>query len=55
MMKVLAKELKEQRSWKENDVGFNFRMSNINARFLSLKLKYYPEVLKVKQDIAEIL
>ena len=28
-------------------------MSNINARFLSLKLKYYPEVLKVKKDIAK--
>ncbi len=49
----LAKELKEQRSWKENDVGFNFRMANINARFLSLKLKYYPEVLKAKKEIAK--
>ena len=49
----LAKEMKEQRSWKENDIGFNMRMSNINARFLSLKLKYYPEVLKAKRDIAE--
>ena len=49
----LAKELKEQRSWKENDVGFNFRMANINAKFLSLKLKYYPEVLRAKREIAE--
>ena len=49
----LAKEMKEQRSWKENDIGFNMRMSNINARFLSLKLKYFPQVLRAKQDIAE--
>ena len=49
----LAKELKEQRSWKENDVGFNFRMANVNARFISIKLKYYPEVLKAKKEIAE--
>lgn len=49
----LAKELKEQRSWKENDVGFNFRMANINAKFLSLKLRYYPEVLRDKREIAE--
>ena len=49
----LAQEMKEQRSWKENDIGFNMRMSNINARFLSLKLKYYPQVLRAKQDIAE--
>ncbi len=49
----LAKEMKEQRSWKENDIGFNMRMSNINARFISLKLKYYPEVLREKQEIAD--
>ena len=48
----LAKELKEQRSWKKDDVGFNFRMANINAKFISLKLKYYPEVLKAKKEIA---
>lgn len=49
----LAKEMREQRSWKENDIGFNMRMSNINARFISLKLKYYPEVLREKQEIAD--
>ena len=49
----LAQEMKEQRSWKENDIGFNMRMSNINARFISLKLKYYPEVLREKQEIAD--
>jgi dTDP-4-amino-4,6-dideoxygalactose transaminase len=49
----LAEEMREQRSWKENDIGFNMRMSNINARFISLKLKYYPEVLREKQEIAD--
>ena len=32
-----AEEIKEQRSWKEDDVGFNYRMSNLNAKFLNLK------------------
>ena len=48
-----AEEIKEQRSWKEDDVGFNYRMSNLNAKFLNLKLKYLDEVITIKKDIAK--
>ena len=49
----LAKEIKEQRSWKEDDVGQNFRMANVNAKFLSLKLKHLDNIIEMKKDIAK--
>jgi dTDP-4-amino-4,6-dideoxygalactose transaminase len=42
----------EARSWHETEVGFNYRMSNIQAEFLRVKLKHFDEVLESKREIA---
>ena len=40
------------RSWDDNEIGFNYRMSNIQAEFLRIKLKNFDNVLKEKRHIA---
>lgn len=42
------------RSWDDNHIGFNYRMANIQAEFLRIKLKKFNEVLREKRDIAKI-
>ena len=40
------------RNWAVGDVGYNYRMDNIQAAFLSVKLKHYPSTLDKKRLIA---
>lgn len=51
--KFLANNLKKNRSWDDNEIGFNYRMANIQAEFLRVKLKNFNSVLKEKQNIAD--
>lgn len=46
--------LTKLRSWDNNHIGFNYRMANIQADFLRIKLKNFVHVLKEKKDIAAI-
>lgn len=50
----IAKDTKMIRTWKTNTVGYNYRMDNIQSAFLSVKLKYYTEILDEKRKIANI-
>ena len=43
----------EARSWKEDEIGYNYRMSTMNARFLYHKIDNYKKVLKEKTKIAK--
>ena len=43
----------EARSWKEDEIGYNYRMSTINARFLCHKIDYFKKVLHEKREIAK--
>lgn len=51
--KSLANDIKMIRTWKSNTIGYNYRMDNIQSAFLSVKLKYYPELLKAKREVAD--
>lgn len=48
----LYKFISGVRQWDDNDVGYNYRMSNIQAEFLRIKLKKFNEVLDEKRSIA---
>jgi len=43
----------EARSWKEDEIGYNYRMSTINARFLYHKIDHFKNVLDEKILIAK--
>ena len=43
----------EARSWKEDEIGYNYRMSTINARFLYHKIDHFKKVLDDKILIAK--
>ena len=43
----------EARSWKEDEIGYNYRMSTMNARFIYHKLDHYKKVLEEKTKIAK--
>jgi dTDP-4-amino-4,6-dideoxygalactose transaminase len=45
--------IKQARSWKEDEIGFNYRMSNLNAEFVRLKIEHYKKVLEEKRNIAK--
>lgn len=49
----LYENIKTLRTWQNDDVGYNYRMDNLQAEFIRVKLKYYPETLKAKQFVAE--
>lgn len=51
--KEIANYIKKARSWDENDVGFNYRMSNIQSEFLRIKLRCFNDVLAQKREIAK--
>ena len=43
----------EARSWKEDEIGYNYRMSTINGRFLYHKIDNFKKVLEEKTEIAK--
>ena len=49
----LYKWLCKARSWDDTQIGFNYRMSNIQAEFLRIKLNSFDLVLKEKTYIAK--
>lgn len=49
----LADYIRQARQWHDNEVGYNYRMSNIQAEFLRVKLKDFNRVLEIKQSIAD--
>lgn len=50
----LYKDISKLRTWKEDDVGYNYRMDNLQAEFINIKLKYYDKILQEKRNVAEI-
>lgn len=40
------------RTWDNNTIGYNYRMSNLQAEFLRVKLKYFNNILQEKISIA---
>ena len=42
------------RNWKEGHVGYNYRMDNLQAEFVSIKLKHYPKILEAKREVGNI-
>ena len=43
----------EARSWKEDEIGYNYRMSTMNAKFLTHKINDFKKVLQEKREIAK--
>ena len=41
------------RSWKEDEIGYNYRMSTMNAKFLTHKINDFKKVLHEKREIAK--
>lgn len=41
------------RTWDNETIGYNYRMSNLQAEFLRIKLKKYDEILEQKIQIAK--
>lgn len=48
----LYKFMCKVRQWDDNDVGYNYRMANIQAEFLRIKLKHFDFILEEKRKIA---
>ncbi len=48
-----CKYITEARSWKEDEIGYNYRMSTINSKFLRHKIDHFNKVLRKKQEIAK--
>ena len=55
MKKEYNDYITEARSWKEDEIGYNYRMSTINARFLYHKIDHFKNVLDEKILIANTL
>lgn len=49
----IAEKVRALRSWDSSTVGYNYRMDNIQAEFLRVKLKYFDDVLNSKIAVAE--
>lgn len=49
----LYKFMCKVRQWDDNNVGYNYRMANIQSEFLRIKLKNFNFVLKEKRKIAD--
>ena len=49
----IYKFAKQVRSWDEFTIGYNYRMSNLQAEFLRIKLTDFDEILKEKRNIAK--
>jgi dTDP-4-amino-4,6-dideoxygalactose transaminase len=50
---LIYENIKTLRSWQQDDVGYNYRMDNLQAEFIRIKLKYYPQTLREKRLVAE--
>ena len=50
----LAQRMTELRSWSAEGAGFNYRMSNLQAEFLRIKLEDFDRVLAEKRRVADI-
>lgn len=48
----IANFAKQVRTWDNETIGFNYRMSNLQAEFLRIKLKIYDHILDQKIHIA---
>lgn len=48
----VAEYIRHTRQWNDNEVGYNYRMSNMQAEFLRVKLKDFNRVLEIKREIA---
>jgi dTDP-4-amino-4,6-dideoxygalactose transaminase len=48
----LARHMAKLRQWDDNDIGYNYRMANIQAEFLRVKLTSFDLVLEEKRKIA---
>lgn len=48
----IAKFAMGVRTWDDHTIGYNYRMSNLQAEFLRIKLKKYDEILEQKIEIA---
>jgi len=48
----LAEQIKELRSWDNKSIGYNYRMANLQAEFLRIKLKNYNDILLEKLEVA---
>jgi dTDP-4-amino-4,6-dideoxygalactose transaminase len=53
MNKEYSDYISEARSWKEDEIGYNYRMSTINGRFLYHKIDNFKKVLEEKTLIAK--
>jgi len=49
----LAKKISKSRSWCDDEIGFNYRMANIQSELLRIKLRNFNEILNEKRKIAE--
>lgn len=48
----LIKYMSGARQWSDDTVGYNYRMSNLQAEFLRIKLRTFNSVLEEKRNIA---
>lgn len=48
----LIKYMSGARQWSDDTIGYNYRMSNLQAEFLRIKLKTFDDVLEEKRNIA---
>jgi dTDP-4-amino-4,6-dideoxygalactose transaminase len=51
--KNLEKRLRDLHSWGESDIGYNYRLSVLQAEVLKVKLKYFDEILEQKKLVAK--
>lgn len=49
---ALADEARYLRSWGDREIGYNYRLANMQAEFLRIKLRDFPRVLREKRNIA---
>jgi dTDP-4-amino-4,6-dideoxygalactose transaminase len=50
----LARFMRSVRTWDDNHVGYNYRMANVQAEWLRIKLRTFDQVLAAKRDIAAV-
>lgn len=50
----IADYIKSLRTWDNTSLGYNYRMSNLQAEFLRIKLRAYNDILESKKEAASI-
>jgi dTDP-4-amino-4,6-dideoxygalactose transaminase len=48
----IANKIRQLHSWGENEIGYNYRLSTLQAEILRVKLKYFDTILYAKRQIA---